>query len=125
MDTFLEEYSPLKLSQEEIVDLNRPVTRSEIEFLIIIKKNLLANKSPGPNGFTGESYHKHKEEFIPILLKLFRKTEEKETLPKSFYEANVTLTPNQAKTLQKKKRKKFTGQYLWIIQMRNSSTKYL
>ena len=38
MDTFLEEYSPLKLSQEEIVDLNRPVTRSEIEFLIIIKK---------------------------------------------------------------------------------------
>ena len=38
MDTFLEEYSPLKLSQEEIVDLNRPVTRSEIEFLIKKKK---------------------------------------------------------------------------------------
>ena len=31
MDTFLEEYSPLKLSQEETVNLNRPVTRSEIE----------------------------------------------------------------------------------------------
>ena len=44
MDTFLEEYSPLKLSQEEIVDLNRPVTRSEIEFLIKKKRNCLQTK---------------------------------------------------------------------------------
>jgi hypothetical protein len=44
MDTFLEEYSPLKLSQEEIVDLNRPVTISEIEFLIKKKRNCLQTK---------------------------------------------------------------------------------
>lgn len=112
MDTFLEEYTPLRLSQEEIVNLNRPVTRCEIESIIKKKTKLLANKSLGPNGFTGESYHTHKEEFTPILLKLLRKTEGEETLPKSFYEASVTLTPNQAKTLQKRKkeRKKFTGQ---------------
>ena len=96
MDTFLEEYTPLRLSQEEIVNLNRPVTRSEIES-IILKKKLLADKSPGPNGFTGESYHTHKEEFTPILLKLLRKTEGEETLPKSFYEASVSMIPNQAK----------------------------
>ena len=45
MDTFLEEYSPLKLSQEEIVDLNRPVTISEIEFLIK-KKRYVTNENP-------------------------------------------------------------------------------
>ena len=36
MDKFLERYSPPKLNQEEIGNLNRPVTRSEIEFVIKI-----------------------------------------------------------------------------------------
>ena len=38
MDNFLETYSPLKLNQEEIDNLNRLITRSEIESIIIIIK---------------------------------------------------------------------------------------
>ena len=49
-DNFLETYSLSKLNQEEIDELNRPITRNEIEYVI---KTLPTNKSPGPDGFTG------------------------------------------------------------------------
>ena len=80
MDNFLETYSLPKLNQEEIDQLNRPITRNEIEYVI---KTLHANKSPGPDGFTGEFYQTYKEELIPILLNLFRTVEEEGTHPKA------------------------------------------
>ena len=72
MDKFLEPYSLPKLNQEEIDNLNRLITRSEIES-VMKKKSLPANKSPRPDGFTVEFYHTHKEELTPILLRLFQK----------------------------------------------------
>ena len=68
MDNFLEKYNFPKLSQEEIENLIRPITSTEIETVI---RNLPANKSPGPGGFTAEFYQKFREELTPILLKLF------------------------------------------------------
>ena len=44
MDKFLEKYNFPKLNQEEIENLNRPITSMEIETVI---RNLPANKSPG------------------------------------------------------------------------------
>ena len=55
MDKFLEKYNLPKLNQEEIENLNRPITSMEIEIII---KNLPTNISPGPDGFTGGSYQK-------------------------------------------------------------------
>ena len=51
MDKFLEKYNFPKLNQEEIENLNRPVTSMEIETVI---RNLPTNKSPGPDSFTAE-----------------------------------------------------------------------
>ena len=47
MDKFFKKYNFLKLNQEEIKDLNRPISSTEIETII---RNLPANKSPGPDG---------------------------------------------------------------------------
>ena len=59
MDKFLEKYNFPKLNQEEIENLNRPITCTEIETVI---RNLPANKSPGSDGFTAEFYQKFREE---------------------------------------------------------------
>ena len=67
-DKSLEKYNFPKLDQKEIENLNRPNTNTEIETVI---RNLSANKSPGPDGFTAEFYQKFREELTPILLKLF------------------------------------------------------
>ena len=53
MDKFLEKYNFPKLGQKEIENLNRPITSTEIETVI---RNLPANKSPGPHGFTAQFY---------------------------------------------------------------------
>ena len=56
MDKFLEKYNFPKPNQEEIENLNRPITSTEIETVI---RNLSANKSPGPGGFTAEIGRAH------------------------------------------------------------------
>ena len=90
MDKFLEKYNLPRLNQEELENINRPVAGNEIETII---KNFPTNKSPGPDGFTGELYQTFREELIPILLKLFQKLVEGGTLPNLFYEATITLMP--------------------------------
>ena len=51
MDKFIEKHNLPRWNQEEIENINRQITCTEIETVI---KNLPTNKSPGLDGFTGK-----------------------------------------------------------------------
>ena len=99
MDKFLEKHNLPTLNQEEIENINRLITSTEIETVI---GNLPTNKSLGLDGFTGEFYQTFREELPPILLKLFQNIAEGGTLPNSFYEATISLIPKPDKDVTKK-----------------------
>ena len=88
MDKFLDIYVLASLNQEKAETMNRLITGSEVEAAI---KSLPLKKSPGPDGFTPEFYQRHKEELVPLLLKLFQIIQKQGILPKSFYETNIIL----------------------------------
>ena len=100
-DKFLEKYNLPILNEKEAESLNRPITPDEIETVI---QKLLIQKSPVPDGFTGEFYRVFKGELTSILHRLFQKIQEKGRLPNSFYEANIIFMPKPDKDLTKKKK---------------------
>ena len=102
MDKFLEKYNFQKLNQEEIENLNRPITSTETETIIRI---LLTNKSQELDGCTAEFYQTFRGELTPILLKLFQRIAEEVKLPNSFYEVTITLMSKPDKDATHKKRK--------------------
>ena len=89
MDKFLETHNPPRLNQEEIKNMNRPITRNKIESVINKQTKLQTKNSPGIDGFTGEFYQTFREELMLILLKLFLTIAEEGT----HCEASITLIP--------------------------------
>jgi hypothetical protein len=77
MDNFLERYQVPKLNQDQINDINSPISPKEIETVI---NSLPTKKSPGQDGFSAEYYQIFKE-LISILFKLFHKIETEERHP--------------------------------------------
>jgi hypothetical protein len=58
MDKFLDRYQVPKLNQDQINDLNSPISPKEIEAII---NSLLTNKSPGPDGLVQSSIRPSKK----------------------------------------------------------------
>ena len=55
---FLEKFNLTRLNWEEIKIMNNQIISTEIEAVI---KNFPKNKSPGPDGSTGEFYQRFRE----------------------------------------------------------------
>jgi hypothetical protein len=89
MDNFLDRYQIPKLNQDQINDLNYPISLKEIEAVI---NSLPKKKSPGSDGLSAEFYQTFKEDLIKRL-KQFHKIETEDTLSNLFYEATITLIP--------------------------------
>lgn len=70
MDKFLEMYNLSGLTHEEIENVHRLLTSKEIELAI---KNLPTKKPQDQMLSLMNSYQLFKEEFMPILLELFKK----------------------------------------------------
>jgi hypothetical protein len=101
IDNFLDRYQVPKLNQDQINDLNSPISPKEIETAI---NSLPTKKSPEQDGFSAQFYQTFKEYLIPIFLKLFHKIETEGILPNSFYEATITLIPKPHKDPTKKEK---------------------
>ena len=84
--------------------MDNPITSTEMETVI---KNLSKNKSPGPDGFTGEFYQAFREELMPILLKLLENCGGRNTSKLSLQGHHHPDT----KTRQRQHKKETTGQY--------------
>ena len=85
MDKFLERDNLPRLNQEEIENMNRPITGTEIE---TVMKTSNRQKS-GTIWFIGKFYQTFREVLTPILQKIFPKIAEEGTLPSSQFSAPI------------------------------------
>ena len=79
VDKFLQKYNLLRLNAEEMENMDRPITSTEVETVI---KKLPKTKSLGPRGFRDEVYQTFIKELTPILLNLFQKNIRERNPPK-------------------------------------------
>ena len=94
MDQLPKKHNLPKLTQGETDNLNRTICIKYTESVI---NNLPIQKIRGSDGFTGEFSQTFKEEIIPFLYNIFKRTEAEGILPKSFYEASIFLIPKRDK----------------------------
>lgn len=78
---------------------NRKSEKAWIKQIESLINKLAKHKAQDPDGFAGKFYHILKEEIVSMLYHFLQKIKEEKILPRTFYEASVTLIP-KSKTIQ-------------------------
>ncbi|KAJ0009658.1 hypothetical protein NQD34_001360 [Periophthalmus magnuspinnatus] len=77
--------------------LESPITQLEVDKAI---STLQSGKCPGPDGFPVEFFKTMKAKIGSLLLRVYNKSFEEARLPKSMYQANITLIPKKSKNVE-------------------------
>uniref|UniRef100_A0A096M5N2 Reverse transcriptase domain-containing protein n=1 Tax=Poecilia formosa TaxID=48698 RepID=A0A096M5N2_POEFO len=92
--SFLKRINFPTLSEEESLEMTRPITSQEILNVI---KNLKNNKSSGTDGLPGEFYKTFREELTPVLCKVFNYALMVGDPPKTWSQAIISVTHKDGK----------------------------
>lgn len=88
IDMFFDKMSIPTISLENLEQLEKPITKQEIEQVINSMQN---SKVPGPDGYTSEFYKAFKEQISILLLDVFNEALHRGSLPPTFYHASISL----------------------------------
>jgi len=109
MDIFLGTYILPKLNQEETDERNRPITGSEMEYVL---KTLPTHKCPRPYGSQANSNKHTKRNLYPSSLNFFKRLKKKDYSQRCSMMVTLTLIPKPDKETTKK-------DYYWPITLMN------
>lgn len=94
-DTFLSSLQIPKLNNKVRMDLNKPLTSSEILQAIKSFKN---GKAPGPDRFSAEFFFKtFAKQLVPLLASAFSHPFDTKSLPQTFYQVTISIILNKDK----------------------------
>ncbi len=88
IDMFFDKMSIPAIILENLEQLEKPITKQEIEQAINSMQN---SKAPGPDGYTSEFYKAFKEQISKLLLDVFNEALHRGSLPPTFYHASISL----------------------------------
>lgn len=84
------------LTQDQLEEINAPITLEEIEDII---KSLPKNKAPGPDGLSGDFYKILRDEITPTLLEMYSDMWDGASYLPSGLEAYIKRIPKPGKDL--------------------------
>ncbi len=90
IDSFIEGLHLPKLSEKALKALDAEINIEEVENAI---KEFPNNKAPGPDGFSIEFYKRFSKVILPLLVRMYRHSQEAGRFPASMYDANIALIP--------------------------------
>ena len=99
MDKFLDTYHFPKLNQDQISELNRPITAEEIETVI---KSLPTKKTPRNRWFQLRILQDFQRRTNTNTPQIISHNRNRGKIAKLFYEATITLIPKPQKDITKK-----------------------
>lgn len=93
-DSFLGSLNLPSLSEAQLVDLNAPITRQELELII---RSLPRGKAPGPDGFS-KYYKAFLTSLSPTLCNILNQAMSGDSVPAEMLRATVITLPKPGKT---------------------------